>query len=237
MHVLKTSFNGNPNVGLFAYCSSDYCLLGREVPHARAKEIEHVLGVPVHQMNICGTSLLGVFLAGNSRKLLVPEIVFESELKHLEHLGIDYEVVKAKLTALGNNLLCNDTGCLANPDFSADQKKRIRQALGVALKPGKIAGLNTVGSVAARNSRACIVHRDITRTEKKYVEELLGIRCVPSTVNMGSPYIGSGLLCNDNGFIIGDFSGGPEIVNVEEELGFLEKENKQRHGRHQGVKR
>ncbi|MBN1544434.1 translation initiation factor IF-6 [Candidatus Woesearchaeota archaeon] len=235
MHVLKTSFNGNPNVGLYAYCSNEYCLLGREVPEHRAKELAHVLGVPVHQMSICGTPLLGVFVTGNSRVLLVPEIAFDNELRHLDKLGIGYEVIKSRLTALGNNLLCNDRGCLASTDFSADQKKRIRQALGVSLKPGKIAGLNTVGSLAALNSRGCMIHRDVTGKEKEYIEGLIGLKCIPSTVNMGSPYIKSGLICNDNGFVVGDLSGGPEIVNIEEELGFLGQSarGEARHHRHQ----
>ena len=228
MHVLKTNFNGNPNVGLYGYCSNEYCLLGMEVPAKKAKEIEKVLGVPVHQMTMCGTSLLGVFLAGNSKVLLVPEITFDYELKQLDKLKIDYTVIRSKSTALGNNLLCNDKGCLANPDFSADQKKRIRQALNVALKPGKIAGLNTVGSLAVLNSKGCIVHRDITRAEMKYVGDLLGLRCTPSTINMSSPYIRSGVLCNDNGFIVGDASGGPEITNIEQELGFLERKKRKR---------
>ena len=202
MHVLKTDCNGNPNIGLYGYCTDEYCLLGTEVPKETAKKIEKVLGVPVHQMTMCGTSLIGVFANGNSRTLLVPEIAFDYELKQLDKLGIRYTVIKARLTALGNNLLCSDEGCLANPDFSADQKKQIRQALGTSLKPGKIAGLGTVGSLGARNSTKCIVHRDISHHEKKFVEELLGVECAPSTVNMGSPYIRSGLLCNDNGFII-----------------------------------
>jgi translation initiation factor 6 len=223
MHVLKTNFNGNPNVGLYAYCSNEYCLLGKGIPDAKAKEIGEVLQVPVHQITMCGTSLVGVFVAGNSKTLLVPEIAFDYELKSLDKLGVKYSVVQARLTALGNNLLCNDNGCLANPDFSADQKKRIRQALGTGLKPGTIAGLGTVGSLGVMNSRCCIVHRDITLAERKKTEELLGLRCEPSTINMGSPHIRSGLICNDNGFIVGDSSGGPEIVNAEQELGFLEK--------------
>jgi translation initiation factor 6 len=223
MHVLKTDFNGNPNVGLYGYCSNEYCILGTEVPKKKAVQIEKVLKVPVHQMTMCGTSLIGVFLAGNSSTLLVPEIAFDYELKKLDRLEINYKVIKARLTALGNNLLCNDKGCLASPGFSAEQKKRIRQALGVSLKPGKIAGLETVGSLAVLNNAGCIVNRDITRPEKKYLEDLLGVPSFQSTVNMGSPYIRSALLCNDNGFIIGDASSGHEIVNVEESLGFLEK--------------
>jgi len=225
MHLLKTSLYGNPNIGLYGYCTDEYCLLGREVPFEKAQQIGQALGVPVHQMSICGTSLLGVFMAGNSRKLLVPEIAFENELDALEHFGIEYEVIKTHLTALGNNLLCNDTGCLANHEFSLDQRTAISKALGVELKIGKIAGLDTVGSLCAINSKAGMVSRDISKPELRFAEDLLGIKLTASTVNMGSQHIRSGLMCNDNGFVIGDASGGPEIVYAEDELGFLEKEN------------
>lgn len=226
MHILRTNINGNPNVGLYGYCTDDYCLLGQEVPEDKAEEIGKVLQVPVHCLTMCGTSLIGVFVNGNSNTLLVPKIAFDYELKKLDKLKIPYKTVDVKLTALGNNLLCNDDGCLANPDFSADEKKRIRQALGVKVVPGKIAGLGTVGSVAALNNTKCLVHRDITHAERRAIEQLLNIECEPSTVNMGSPYIRSGMLCNNKGFVIGDASGGPEVVNVDEEMGFLAEENK-----------
>jgi translation initiation factor 6 len=224
MHLLKTNFNGNPNIGLYGYCNNKYCLLGTEVPEAKAHLVGEVLKVPVHRITICGTSLLGVFLAGNSNTLLVPEIAFDYELKKLEHLGIKYSVVKTRQTALGNNMICNDRGCVCSRDFLPETKTEIKEALGVETKQGTIAGFDIVGSLAAFNSTACVVHRDITKQEEKHIKDVMGLNCVPSTVNMGSPYIRSGLLCNDHGFLIGDTSGGPEIVNVEDELGFLNQE-------------
>ena len=224
MRLLKTNFNGNPNVGLYGYCTNSYCLVGMEVPETKLHHIGEVLKVPVHRITLCGTSLIGVFAAGNSNTLLLPEIVFDYELKKLDHLGIKYKVIHTHLTALGNNLLCNDKGCVASPEFNAETVKAIGHALGVEAKTGKIAGLDTVGSLAALNSRGCAAHRDITKTEKSQIHKLLGVKCHESTVNMGSPYIRSGLLCNDHGFVIGDWSGGPEIVNIEEELGYLQEE-------------
>ena len=224
MHVLKTDINGNPNIGLYGFCTNDYCLLGMEVPDDKAEEFSQVLGVPVHKINIAGTSLLGVFLAGNSNKLLVPPICFDYELKKLDKLGINYEVIQSKTTCLGNTILCNDHGALVSQDFSADQKKIIRQALNVPLKPGTISGLDNVGSLASLNSTACIISRDVTEEEMEKISDLLKIPCVESSINMGSPYIKSGMLCNDKGFIVGDLCGGPEIVNIEEALGFLNKD-------------
>jgi translation initiation factor 6 len=223
MHALKTDFNGNFNIGLFGFCTNRFCLLGKEVQKSKALELEKVLNVPVHQITICGTSLIGVFITGNSKTILVPSIAFDYEIEQLKRLDIAFSVINTNLTALGNNILCNDFGCVVNPDFSADQKKRIRQVLGVTVKPGTIAGLNCVGSLSVLNSSGCAVHRDIEADEAGFIEETLKTRCVPSTINMGSPWLRSGVICNDFGFAVGNASGGPEISNIEIELGFLEK--------------
>ncbi|MBW3015845.1 translation initiation factor IF-6 [Candidatus Woesearchaeota archaeon] len=220
-HILDTNFDGNPNVGLYAFCTDKFCLLGKEINPRKAKEIEAVLKVPVHRINICGTSLLGVFIAGNSKCLLVPGIAFENELRVLDKLGIKYKVINTKQTALGNNILCNDEGAVVNPEFSADTKKEIRQALGVNLKPGTIAELDIVGSLGVAARGNCIIHMDASDDEIKKIEELLKVKCHSATVNLGNPYIKAGLFCNKNGFVIGDQSGGPEITMIDEYLGFL----------------
>ena len=82
-HVLMTSFQSNPNVGLYAYSSDNICLVGHMVPQKLHAKISDILRVPVYQLNIAGTSLLGVFCSGNSRCLLLPPIVFNEELKVL----------------------------------------------------------------------------------------------------------------------------------------------------------
>ena len=74
MHVLIANVQGNPNVGLYGYANDQYCLLGTEVPSKTAKKIEKVLKVPTHRISMCGTSLVGVFVTGNNKCLLVPEI-------------------------------------------------------------------------------------------------------------------------------------------------------------------
>jgi translation initiation factor 6 len=221
MHILTANINGNPNIGLYCFATDSYCIAGREVPLHTVEGLKKALKVPVLHTNICGTSLVGAFCAGNSSCLILPAIVFDTELKVLEKHSIPYEIIETKLTALGNNLLCNDNGCLANPEFSADQKKRIRQALDVSLKPGTIAGLGIVGSLAAMNRNAGIVHHDITSHELEYLEELMKIKFTTATVNMGNPYISSGIVANSNGFAIGDQSGGPEITNADEGLEFI----------------
>jgi translation initiation factor 6 len=218
MPIIVTSFNSNPNVGLYLYATNEYCLAGLDVPMKSIKEIEKALNVPVHRMNIAGTSLVGVFCTGNSSKLLLPSIVLEKELKELDRLKISYEVIKSDLTALGNNILCNDNGSIVNHEFTDPAIKQIGKALNVPVKRGKIAGLDTVGSLGVMNQKACLLHTDAMTAEINAVSSLLAIECETGTVNFGNPFIKSGVVCNKNGLIIGSQSGGPEMQYIAQVL-------------------
>ena len=220
MKVLVTNFNGNPNIGLYLFATEEYCIAGLDVPIASVHEIKKALKVPVYHLNLAGTSMVGVFCAGNSNKLLVPDLLFEKELSKLDKLKIDYEVIKTYLTALGNNILCNDHGALVNEEFSDAEKKAIKEALGVPLKTGKLAELDTVGSLGVLNKNGGLVHTDATANEIQHIKDLLKINCETGTVNMGNPFLKSGIVCNNKGVVIGDKSGGPELAYIAELLGF-----------------
>src|SRR3989344_9436376 len=123
MHLLKTGVNGSPNVGLFGYATDTYALFGEHVPEKLLRDIQDALGVPVHHVKIAGTGMLGVFLAGNERTLLVPGITFDSERVHLDRLGIPYAVIDTRHTCLGNNLIANGHGAVLSTEFSDEEAK------------------------------------------------------------------------------------------------------------------
>ncbi len=223
-HIITESFYGNPNVGLYAFATDTYCLIGYNLKRSIRERMEKILRVPVHHTTICGTSLAGVFCAGNNSGLLIPSIAFEEELERLDKLNINYEVVDARLTALGNNILCNDSGCIMNPDFTEEQEKVIRKALGVRAVQGEIAGVKTVGSAAVSNQTHCLAHRDASEEELNSIRKTLNVKADTGTVNMANPYIKSGIICNSRGLIVGGNSGGPEVANADDVLGYLERE-------------
>ncbi|MBN2422741.1 translation initiation factor IF-6 [Candidatus Woesearchaeota archaeon] len=222
MHVLKANINGNPNIGLYCYCNDNFCLVPKGISKKLKKNFEEVLKVPVYEASMAGTFLLGVFIAGNENSILVPEIAYENELIELEKYKIKFKIINSELTALGNNLLCNNNSCIINPEYNTIAVKQIEDALDVPVKKGKINDLDIVGSLAKINDKYGLVHNEIKGFEKKFLQSNLKIKLSEGTVNFGSPYISSGLLCNKNGFIIGDSSGGPEIANADEALGFTQ---------------
>jgi translation initiation factor 6 len=219
-HVLVTNFHGNPNVGLYGFATEKYCLLGRDVPEKLHEKISEVLDVPIIPWTIAGTSLIGVFANGNKNCLILPKIVFPQELEILDKHKIRYVIIDTKFTCLGNNVICNDNGCVVSKDFTDKSIRQIKDALKVDVTIAKIAGLNTLGSLAVHTKKRMLVHHEILESEAKAIKKALKAEIYTGTVNMGVPFIGSGILCNNKGFIIGDSSGGPEIINADESLGF-----------------
>ncbi len=218
MKVIKSNINANPNVGLYCYTTEKLCLVPMGLKKKQKKEFEDVLGVTVHEMTIAGTSLIGVFLTGKDDVVLVPEIAYDHEIEALKSLGLKVVVLETELTALGNNILVSEKGCVVNPDYDDKVISRISDSLGVEAKPGMIQELKTVGSLARCNRNMCLAGRDIKEFEKRFLSSALKVEVETGTVNFGSPYISSGIICNSKGMIIGDASGGPEIVNADQSL-------------------
>ena len=133
MHILTCNYNQNPNVGLFCYANDKYCLVPHLFPKKLKKEFEEVLQVPIYEIKAVGTDLLGVFLAGNDDCLLVPKIMFKTELQQLEKFKIKYKIINTELTALGNNLLIANGMCIANPDYNDTMLKEIKSGLKTTL--------------------------------------------------------------------------------------------------------
>lgn len=222
MKLYKASYHGNSNIGLYGFATDSYCILAPEFPPEQVKKIGEVLRVPIYQLRIGNSSLVGALMTGNDTVLLVPSIARDDELFQLKYVKIPFVVIPTKLTALGNNILCNNTGVLVNREYSADTKKIIRQALNVTLHPGEIADTTVPGSCVVHNKNAAVIHAFATPEQIQEVEALLGVKCTKGTVNFGSPYVRSGIIANSHGMIIGEASTGIEIENIYEALGFLE---------------
>lgn len=226
MHILQANFNGVHNIGLYGFANDHFALVGKEVPEDIAEKISMILKVPVHRITIAGTSLIGVFVAGNNNKILVPNIIFDEEKEHLKELNLNFEVFDTKLTCLGNNMLVTDTKAILSKEFSDAEQKKLSESLNVESLKEKLGKVFSVGSLVVLNQskNKALMSNDFVREDQKLLESFFGVEATPGSVNMGSPYIRSGIICNSNGFIIGSNSGGPEITNADEALGFVNYE-------------
>jgi len=222
MHVAKIKIQGNSLVGFYVVPMNDFVIVGPETPVELDSTLEDVFKAKVVRTTIAGASLVGVFLATNGSVLIVPDIIFDHEEKVLKDNKIPYVKVSSRFTCHGNNIVANSKCAIISPEYEVEAVEVIRSAFGTDIFPGTINGVPSVGSLIVANDTHGLISHDATDEEFDYFQEKLGVSLDVGTVNMGSTNIHSGIALNNSGFIIGDQSGGPEVVNADEALGFLD---------------
>lgn len=195
--------------------------MGERLQKDDEEEVIKALKSEIHYVTIAGTPMPGLFLAGYGERLIVPTMLFPKELKVLENLGFEVVPFETRLTCLGNNLVCNENGCIANPEFTDSEIERLKKVLQVPVTRIEIAGIQTPGACILLNGKRAVIHRDASEEEIEVVRSVLDLESVePASVNLGSPYLHAGILNNDHGMVISSQSGGPEIVYIEQSLNY-----------------
>lgn len=217
--ISQLDLQGNPNIGLFSFSSDSLCITGRGISDKDVREIEEILKTDIIRSGFLGTDLAGIFIAGNSKGIIVSSRLDEDEILYLKE-KTDVLVLDSKETAIGNLILANDKGCVISETLKKFSKD-IENFLGVTVKTGKIAGINLVGSMAAASNKGCMVHPDATDEELKSIQDTLSVPADRGAVNFGGKWIGSGLMVNSNGFIAGKDTTGPEMGHIAEVFGFV----------------
>lgn len=219
MRILRTNFDGDPNLGLYGFATDSYCFTGADRYADRLKE---TLNVPVYIVHFLNMDLAKIFCAGNSAGVVAPKVIhdFDREeaekiAKHVKLLSID-----TIYSSIGNLILMNDNGIVLSP-FLKKHKKQIENFFGLRCEIGKIAGMNIVGSLGFATNKGCLLHPKVRESEKRLIEKTLGVDADITTVNFGSPYPGAGLIANSNGFTVSETTSGPELGRITDVLGFL----------------
>jgi translation initiation factor 6 len=219
MKAHKENHQSNPNIGLFIFANDKVCICGKGFDKDQLKYIEDTLQVPLYSMSIAGSELVGVFLNGNNKGIVAPNTINNSELEILRQIceehNLNLKVIDSDLNALGNNILCNDDGCLINPEYVDKVKEQIEKTLEVKTERGTLANLDNVGSMGLANSKGCLVSEEVLEEEIKILERLLNCKILQGRVN-NNPYVRSGVVVNSNGMILSDRSLGEEILKIHE---------------------
>jgi translation initiation factor 6 len=225
VHIAKVKFNGDPNIGLYGIATDSYCLIGKSLLDKYKKKLEEVLKVPVIGAKIYGSDLFGIFCNGNSKVLLVPDIIYKAEYDYLVRSLRKHKVKVIKVdtihTAFSNNMLLNDKTAIISDVYSKKEFEKIKKSLGIKCVRMSINNLQIVGSIGFVNDKGGIFSPNLTDKEIEKVEKLFGFEIGLGTVNMGNPFVSSGLIGNSNGFLMGGLSSGFEIARVDESLGFI----------------
>ncbi|WP_456468343.1 translation initiation factor IF-6 [Archaeoglobus sp.] len=213
---MKIAVNGNPLVGLYAKVSEEFAVVGvRDAKLISA--LEEKLDVEVIVTKIAGSELVGAMLALNSRGAVVSSHVLSHELKELER-KLDVKVIETPMTCFGNNLCINDQGGIANPEMSDELIEEISDFLDINLIRGTVGGIKTVGMAAVVTNTGGLANPNISEWEIKRLEEVAGVEVLTGTVNFGTDMVGSSLLANSKGYVVGRDTTGFELGIVEEAL-------------------
>ncbi len=228
MHIERLDFENSPYLGVYGLATDRVVLIREGLEERKLSVIREVLKVPSVETSVMKSRIIGIFAAGNSNAIVVPWYIWDTELegikRSLEELGIDMEVVpfRSRLTALGNLILSNDRAALVSVKFSREEADELEGILGVEVERGMIGDYHAVGSVGVVTNRGGIVHPEATDEEIEWLRDLFGVKIYVGTANMGVPFVGSCMLANSNGVVVGNPTTGPEMVKIEEALGFLD---------------
>jgi len=225
-HIAILSFHGDPNIGLHGLATDKFCLLGRCVRDEDLKKIESVLQVPVFQVGLYGTDLVGLFAIANSTTVLLPEIIYPNELKalreHLSKIGVNVVTLKTEHTAFGNNILLNDKTGILSSVYGKKNVAQIKKIFpDVKFEQLDLAKLSIPGSSGKVTNKGGIFSPNLDDADIAEVEKLFGFEIGLGTVTMGNPFVSSGIIANSFGFLIGATSSGYEMARVDESLGFI----------------
>jgi len=221
MGIWRGQYDGNPYLGLYAKCSEKFCIIPRGAPEKFKKGCS-ALDVPLVQSSVDGSPYVGLYLAMNSNGIVAPPFLSAEEKKEFEATGLNVAILRdSRFCAVGNNIACNDKGALLSPDLHHKDAELIKDALGVEVRYGAVAGYKTPGSCLAVSNKGWVAHNRITPQEAEMLTTLFGCNGANATVNMGAPFVGLGVVANSKGALIGESSSGFEESRLTQALDLI----------------
>jgi translation initiation factor 6 len=210
--ITKAEYLGSPHVGIFCLANDNLCFAPLSCPLELEAAISEHLQVDVIKVSMAGTGLLGIFSSMNNKLLITTEILEKKEVKALEDY-IEVMVLQNRYTAIGNLVTMNDKGIACTKAL----EKHIEGSTSL-----NISDSDLVGSAVFANNRGFLVHRDAYIEDIFKLEDIFKVKGDVGTVNMGNPFVKSGIFGNKNGMIAGSLTSGPELNRIEDIFLFSE---------------
>jgi translation initiation factor 6 len=220
--VLRAALSGSSYVGVFARATDDCLLIRPDVETDRLEAFEAELGVSAVPTTVAGSGTVGALAVGNGNGLLVSERVRDRERDRIEAAtGVAVSELPGRINAAGNVVLANDTGAYVHPDLTREAVRAVGDALDVPVERGTLADVRTVGTAAVATEAGVLCHPKTTDAELDALEDVFGAYADIGTINYGGPLVGSGLVANAEGYVVGRDTSGPELGRIEDALGYV----------------
>lgn len=219
----RINLTGNPNLGVYMSVTDEIAIVPLSLPVVMENSIKEVLEVEVIRSSIAGSNLIGALSVGNSKGFIVSPYTTDKEIEGLKSNGITVAKIPDKYTAVGNIIALNDNGAIVTSLLSDTSVKIIGDVLGIKVERFSIANSNIIGSLATVTNKGALLHPETTTEEIKFVEEVFEVPADIGTVGRGISLVGACSIANSFGAIVAENTTGPEMVRIEESLGFLEE--------------
>jgi translation initiation factor 6 len=219
MIIRKNFFGAMETVGVFIAATDTYFLYPPILKRKASSELEEAFGVKGTPTTIGNGRVIGAYVAGNSRGMLVPGIIMPEEMDKLQNAYPDVKigVIDSLDNALGNLVLCNDKGAVISFKLQ-DFKQLISDTLGVPVRVGKFGGTDLVGSAGLANDSGAVIHPLANDADCESISEVLSVPVDISTVNCGIPYVGACAVVNNRALVVGKETTGPELQRLSQML-------------------
>ena len=209
---------GNPYVGVFCATNDELLIVAPDVPRAAIKHIEGALGTSHVVTSVAHSTVVGSLVAMNSKGILASPFIEDPEI---DAIGDAVYPLPHRLSAVGNNVLCNDYGAVVHPGYDDETIDFMREVLGVPVIRGTVAGIRTVGAVAVATNKGVLCHPHARPGEMDALKATLRAPVMITTANYGAAQVGACIVANSHGAVVGARTTPIELGRIEEGLGLF----------------
>jgi len=177
-----------------------------------------IIGVMIAAITF-GVIIVGIILGGFSLFYFTVQEESGGSISEDSGVRISYDIVCTQ--GATDNLTGMESVKVHGTVCNTGEKMWIGEFLDVEVYRGTISGLKTVGMAATVTNKGVLVHPRASKFELDRLDEIFSLHVDIGTVNLGSPLVGSGLLANSKGYVVGRETTGHEMGRIEDALGYL----------------
>lgn len=210
--ILKSNY-----IGVYARAWEDFAILPLNVEDEVVADFQEVLEVEVKKTQINNSNLVGSMTVMNSKGIILAQNGWETGFElQLPDRNILY--LKDKINAVGNDIVANDNAAMIHTGFNNTSRKNIEDTLGVEVIKGTIGGIKTVGSVAVATQKGMLVTPEASEDEQEFLSGFFKVPVKAGTANFGNMYIGSSIVANSKGVLVGKDTTPIELGRIDDIL-------------------
>jgi len=214
--IRRLEVAGNPYVGVFCAANDELLVVAPDVPRSAVRHIVGALETHPVVTRIGHSTVVGSLVAMNSKGILASPFI---EIEEIDAIGDAVYPLPHRLSAVGNNVLCNDHGAVVHPGYDDEAVSFIQEVLGVPVVRGTVAGIRTVGAVAVATNKGAVCHPHARPAEMDLLKSALRVPVMITTANYGGAQVGACIVANSHGAVVGSRTTPIELGRIEEGLG------------------